>query len=70
MRVLLVDDHPLVRAYHRLLVWDITKAPRTTRWAEKVLNPVMGKSLVVYSRPRPLRSEAPAPADLDLAVSA
>ena len=21
------DNHPLVKAYHRLLVWDITKAP-------------------------------------------
>lgn len=44
------DDHPAVEAYHRLLVWDIAKAPRTTRWAEKVLNPVLGKSLVVYAR--------------------
>lgn len=44
------DDHPLVRAYHRVLVWDIVKAPKATRWTEKVLNPVLGKSLVVYSR--------------------
>jgi SAM-dependent methyltransferase len=44
------DDHPLVKAYHRLLVWDITRAPRTTRWTERVLNPVLGKSLVVYAR--------------------
>jgi SAM-dependent methyltransferase len=44
------DDHPLVRAYHRLLVWDITKAPKLTRWTEKLLNPVLGKSLVVYAR--------------------
>lgn len=44
------DDHPLVKAYHRLLVWDITKAPKLTRWTEKVLNPVLGKSLVLYSR--------------------
>ena len=42
------DDHPLAKAYHRLLVWDIMKAPRTTRWAEKALNPLIGKSLVVY----------------------
>lgn len=42
------DDHPLVRAYHRLLVWDITRAPRLTRTAERLLNPVLGKSLVVY----------------------
>ncbi|MEJ7585818.1 MAG: class I SAM-dependent methyltransferase [Acidimicrobiales bacterium] len=43
-------DHPLVRAYHRLLVWDIAKAPKLTRWTEKLLNPVLGKSLVVYAR--------------------
>ena len=42
------DDHPLVRAYHRLLVWDITSAPRLTRVTERLLNPVLGKSLVVY----------------------
>lgn len=44
------EDHPLVKGYHRLLVWDITKRPRTTRWAEKVLNPVLGKSVVLYFR--------------------
>ena len=44
------DDNPLVQAYHRVLMWDIVKAPRTTRWTEKVLNPVLGKSLVVYAR--------------------
>jgi SAM-dependent methyltransferase len=42
------DDHPVVRAYHRLLVWDITRAPRLTRVTERVLNPLLGKSLVVY----------------------
>jgi SAM-dependent methyltransferase len=44
------DDNPAVRAYHRLLVWDIMKRPRTTRWAERVLDPVIGKSLVLYFR--------------------
>lgn len=43
-------DHPAVKAYHRLLVWDIVKRPRTTRAAEAVLSPVMGKSYVVYLR--------------------
>lgn len=43
------DQHPLVRSYHRLLVWDIEKAPALTRWSERLLNPVMGKSLVVYA---------------------
>ena len=44
------DTHPLVRAYHRLLVWDITSAPAVTRIADRLLNPVLGKSLVVYAR--------------------
>ena len=43
------DGHPAVAAYHKLLVWDITKAPKVTRYADRVLNPLVGKSLVVYS---------------------
>jgi hypothetical protein len=31
-----------------LLVWDIMSRPRTTRLAERVLNPVLGKSMVLY----------------------
>ncbi len=42
------DANPLARAYHRLLVWDIMKRPRATRAAERVLNPLIGKSVVVY----------------------
>jgi hypothetical protein len=42
------ERHPLVTAYHRLLVWDIMKRPRVTRLAERLLDPVIGKSLVVY----------------------
>jgi hypothetical protein len=42
------DRNVLVRAYHRLLVWDIMKAPLLTRTLEAWLNPLMGKSLVVY----------------------
>jgi SAM-dependent methyltransferase len=44
------DDHPLVRAWQRLLVWDIVHQPLATRLAEQVLSPIMGKSLVVYAR--------------------
>ncbi|GAA3315408.1 MULTISPECIES: class I SAM-dependent methyltransferase [Nonomuraea] len=44
------DEHPLVKAYHQLLVWDIMKRPRTTRVAEAVLNQLIGKSVVVYLR--------------------
>ena len=43
------DAHPLVRAYHRLLVWDIEAGrPLPTRLAEAALNPLLAKSIVVY----------------------
>ncbi|MCZ1010246.1 class I SAM-dependent methyltransferase [Streptomyces lydicus] len=38
-----------VQAYHKLLVWDIMKKPLATRLAERALNPVIGKSFVVYA---------------------
>jgi SAM-dependent methyltransferase len=44
------NDHPLVTRYRRFLEWDIMTAPRSTRIAERVLSPVLGKSLIVYSR--------------------
>lgn len=44
------DDHPLAKAYHELLVWDIMKRPAATRIAETLLNPLIGKSVVVYAR--------------------
>lgn len=44
------DNHPLVSAYHRMLVWDIMKAPSVTRITERVLNPLIGKSIVLYLR--------------------
>jgi SAM-dependent methyltransferase len=43
-------DHPLVRAYHRLLVWDMMRAPWLTRTLERALDPFVGKSLVLYLR--------------------
>jgi len=47
------DSHPLVRAYHQVLLWDIAQVQpmgTITRWAERLLNPVLGKSIVVYAR--------------------
>ena len=44
------DTNPLVQAYLKVLVWDITKAPKLTRWTEQALNPILGKSLVLYAR--------------------
>jgi SAM-dependent methyltransferase len=43
------EQHSWVRAYHRMLVWDIERRPLVTRVTERLLNPFMGKSLVVYA---------------------
>ena len=37
-----------VKAYHKLLVWDMMSAPALTRRAESLLNPVVGKSVALY----------------------
>jgi SAM-dependent methyltransferase len=42
------DDHPIAKAYHRLLVWEIMKNPRVLRAAGRVLDPMIGKSMVLY----------------------
>jgi len=44
------NDHPLVALYHRFLVWDMMTKPKATRLMENLLNPLMGKSLVIYCR--------------------
>ena len=42
------ESHPLVSAYHRLLVWDLLKRPALTVWFDKLCNPWLGKSVVMY----------------------
>jgi SAM-dependent methyltransferase len=42
------DTNFFVRQYHRLLVWDIMKHPALTTRLDAALNPLVGKSLVVY----------------------
>jgi SAM-dependent methyltransferase len=39
-----------VNLYQRFLTWDIMKQPCCTRMLEQMLNPVLGKSVVVYLR--------------------
>jgi len=58
------DNHPLARTYHRLLVWDIMQRPAATRLAEQALNPLIGKSLVIYAEKpaAPPSAQRPAPA--------
>jgi len=42
------SDSSAVNLYHRLLTWDIMEKPRITRTLDRLLNPLMGKSLVLY----------------------
>jgi SAM-dependent methyltransferase len=56
------DDHPLVARYRRFLEWDIIRGPRSTRIADRLLSPLIGKSLVLYAR-RPGEVAVAAPAN-------
>ncbi|MFS3130448.1 methyltransferase domain-containing protein [Nocardioides sp. Bht2] len=42
------NEHPLARGYQKLLEWQIMKNPLSLRVADKVLDPVIGKSMVLY----------------------
>ena len=43
------DHEPwILRMYHKLLVWDLMRRPWLTRVVDAVLNPLMGKSVVMY----------------------
>ena len=44
------DDHKWVARYKRFLEWDIIEQPRSTRIADRLLSPVLGKSIVLYAR--------------------
>ena len=56
------DDHPVASAYHKLLVWDIMRKPAVTQLADRALNPLIGKSLVVYATKPVLAAQRPGPA--------
>ncbi len=42
------EDAWPVRAWHRLLVWDLMRRPALTRGLEALANPLFGKSVVLY----------------------
>ena len=44
------DDSVLVNSYHSFLVWDMMKRPRISRFLDELLNPLIGKSVVLYLR--------------------
>ncbi len=43
-------DSRVVNLYHRFLTWDILQHPPLTRHLDRFLNPILGKSLVLYFR--------------------
>lgn len=42
------DSSRIIKLYHRLLVWDLMQKPWITQALEKILNPVLGKSVVMH----------------------
>jgi len=44
-----IQENFFVKTYHQVLAWDIEKSPWITRALEKLLSPLLGKSLVVYA---------------------
>jgi SAM-dependent methyltransferase len=42
------NENFLIKAYHKLLVWDLLQRPWLTQNLERCLNPLMGKSVVMY----------------------
>ncbi|WP_237058569.1 class I SAM-dependent methyltransferase [Microbulbifer sediminum] len=56
------EDSRLLEIYHRFLVWDLMQQPLLTRVLEKLLAPVLGKSIVLYFVKPPCQSEQAVPA--------
>ncbi len=44
------DDLWFVKLYHRFLVWDMMKHTWISRFLDHILNPLLGKSTVIYLR--------------------
>jgi SAM-dependent methyltransferase len=42
-------DSPAVRLFHRFLMWDMVQQPAFSRFLDRLLNPVLGKSLILYA---------------------
>ena len=57
------DDNAAVKRYREFLEWDITEQPTVTKVADRVLSPVLGKSIVFYGV-----KAAPEPAGQEHAV--
>ena len=47
-------NQTLVNLYHRFLIWDIMQRPKVTRFIDRLLNPIIGKSIVLYFLKKPI----------------
>ena len=54
-----VENNRLTALYNRFLTWDIMQQPTITQVADRILNPVLGKSLVIYGT-KPITESATA----------
>ena len=43
-----VEQAAPVKKYHEFLVWDLMKQPKITYWLDRLMNPIMGKSVAMY----------------------
>ncbi len=48
-------DSRAVNLYHRFLTWDIMQQPPLPRFLDRLLNPILGKSIVLYLRKTEIR---------------
>lgn len=44
------ETFPLVKAYKKFLEWDIIRRPRFTTMLDRLLNPLIGKSMIFYMK--------------------
>ncbi len=42
------EDFPLVKAYRKFLEWEIIRHPPLTALMDRILNPLIGKSIILY----------------------
>jgi len=42
------ETFPMVKAYRKFLEWDIIRHPPLTVWMDRILNPLIGKSIIFY----------------------
>jgi hypothetical protein len=43
-------DRPIAKRYHDMLVYQLMKNPKWLSAVDRAINPIMGKSLVIYTQ--------------------